>query len=159
MVTEKTLLDVYPSLPDIQWEKWKKIHVTETSKVFIDWFDECETKVIDGWNLKIYSIKNGLLIMRHKGKEKLPFAVVEKSTGNILCPALITGAPFEYPRGNIADVNTRMIDITPYGVKAHYKWLPTHPEYQVSNQIDFSSMNVHNADSKKKELIDDETDE
>lgn len=119
---------------------WKNIRVTETSGVFLDWVEDCKKVVLEHWTLGFSIQKEFLMLYREKDKQRLPFAFVKKSTGNIHCPALMTGDPYEFARGNVSDVNTRMSCITPTGVLAFNKYEPTHPDFKFNKKLDFSTI-------------------
>jgi hypothetical protein len=119
------------SLPKDTFGNWKRSHVCETSKVFLEWFRECEKIVLEGWTLKIKQAKKYVFVVMSNGFETRPFAFVKKSTGDIHTPAT-KNQPFDHFVGNICDPETRLSVLTPYGVEAHWAWLPTHPDYKES---------------------------
>ena len=118
-------------LPEDTWGKWKRFNVLETSKVFLEWFAECEHIVLTGWHLKIRNMKKYIHIYMTDGTNQRPFAFVKKSTGDIHTPAT-KKYPFEHFVGNISDINTRLSVITSYGIQSHWGFLPTHPNYKES---------------------------
>lgn len=130
------------SLPKDSFGMWKRFNVSETSKVFLEWFQDCEKIVLDGWILKIKQAKKCILVVMTKDTETRPFAFIKKSTGDIHTPAT-KSRPFDHFVGNICDPETRLSVLTEYGVKAHWLWLPTHPEYNES--LAMSSLSEYNA--------------
>jgi hypothetical protein len=118
----------------------KKVHINETSEVFIKWLEDCKKIVLPGWTLKILNIREYIQVVRENGKTRLPFAFIKKNGGSIHCPALLHGDPYEYERGFINDPETRLSDVTPFGIKAYNRYEPTHPEYSEQKGLDFSAI-------------------
>lgn len=100
----------------------------EGSKAFQEWFSDCENLVLEGWYLSVKDLRKYHYIVMKNGTTERPFAYVEKKTGNI--HNCMVHGPFEYVRGNISDPETRLKDVTPYGIKAFWSFHPTHPDYK-----------------------------
>src|ERR1700722_6050552 len=75
------------NLPPDPWGTWKKFNVSESSKVFVTWFEDCKQKVESGWGLKYKNVSRYLYLYIQKDGEKRPFAYVRKNTGDIHTPA------------------------------------------------------------------------
>jgi len=116
----------------------KKSKLGFEDEVFAAWLDDCNDIVLKGWSLQLANSKNYIEVFRVSGNEKMPFAHIDRKNGNIHCPAVMDGEPFEFVRGNIADPETRLSDITPYGVECFFSWLPTHKDYNLHKLNSFS---------------------
>lgn len=133
---EQTNVPAFVFGPDIvdNFGKWKKIKVTETSKPFIYWLDECQ-KMVDehfGENKRklTYKVQRSWIFVQLSGEGSVrPFAFIDKNTGNIHNPCL-PDEPFEHFAGNIDDEETGLYCMGPYGVYTPWEWLPTHPDYK-----------------------------
>jgi hypothetical protein len=132
-INNADFLVAYPEQPKVRFGQWQKIHVAETSEVFLKWLDDCQ-EIVDNefgayeWDLKVRKYSKYIwIIMEHKSKKVRPFAFIDRSTGNIHCPATFDD-PFEHYVGNIIDPSTRLSTIGPYGVTTQWSFLPTHPD-------------------------------
>jgi len=121
-------LVAYPQRPKDDFGKWQKIHVTETSEVFLKWLDDCQFGAYE-YDLKYRKYSKFIwIVSEDKSKKQRAFAFIDRATGNIHNPVKFD-EPFDHFVGNIIDPKTRISTIGPYGVKTEWKWLPTHPEY------------------------------
>ena len=116
----------------------KSVKVSFDEDIFWNWLNECSEIVLYGWELQIRNYKSYIEVVRMKDSEEMPFAFIDRKNGDILCPAVMHGDPLETVRGNIADPKTRLVDITPYGVKQHWSFLPTHENYTLHLISDLS---------------------
>jgi len=130
-----------PDLPPDPWGKWKRFNVSETSKIFLEWMNEVRPMVLHGWELRVGNTKKFIRLYIKNGNQSRVFAFVKKSTGDIHTPATLK-YPFTHFSGNICDPETRLSILTPYGVKAHWTFNPTHENYKES--LAFLSMEEHN---------------
>lgn len=103
------------------------------SSSFQRWLEDCQKIVLEGWHLSVKPSKNFHFVTMKNGSEERPFAYIDKRTGNIHNCSI--GEPFAYVRGNINEEETRLKDITPYGVKSYYSFHPTHPNYRTGNLV------------------------
>lgn len=140
-------------IPDDTFGNWKTFSVSETSQVFVKWFNEIEKIVEEGWTLKIKSRKKFIGIYRSNGHQTKVFAFVRKNTGNIHTP-MTHKDPFIHFVGNILNPDTRLSVITPYGVKSHWEWLPTHEKY--NETLAKSIMGEYDTDKNDDDLEDDD---
>lgn len=137
------------------WGTWNRFKVLETSKVFKDWLAEVSTIVMEGWTLKVYNVAKFIKLDMVKDGQRRVFAFVKKSTGDIHCPATSSQA-FDHFVGNICDPETRLSVLGPLGVTSHWSWLPTHPDYNPSKELDLSDISdYNNSDSDDNEDEDD----
>lgn len=139
-------------IKDDDFGRWKMFNVSETSQVFVKWFNDIQSIVEDGWTLKIKSKKKFIGIYRSNGHKTKVFAFVKKSTGNIHTP-MTHKDPFIHFVGNIINSETRLSVMTPTGVKSHWEWLPTHPDY--NETLAKNVMGEYDASNDDSEDIDD----